>query len=126
VNVTDSAVRIIHVPTGIVVTCQDERSQHKNRAKALRVLRAQLLDLREKEKAEGVDRIRRTAIGTGDRSEKIRTYNYPQRRITDHRIGLDLFNFESILSGGLDDLIGPLTEAEERKKLENFEAEKGT
>jgi peptide chain release factor 1 len=125
VNVTDSAVRIIHEPTGIVVQCQDERSQHKNKAKAMRVLRAQLMDHQEKERMKEAAERRRSVIGSGDRSEKIRTYNFPQRRVTDHRIGLDLYSLDAVLSGEMDDLIEPLHEAEERKRLEEIESQKG-
>ncbi|GAH36412.1 unnamed protein product, partial [marine sediment metagenome] len=108
-NVTDSAVRIAHLPSGIIVECQDERSQHKNKAKALRVLRARLLDHLEKKKEEETARERKSQIGTGERSEKIRTYNFPQNRVTDHRIGLTLHKLESILDGDLDQLTGALS-----------------
>lgn len=114
VNRTDSAVRITHLPTGMVVTCQDERSQLKNKAKALRVLRARLYDMKkeahEKERSDS----RKAQVGTGDRSEKIRTYNFPDRRITDHRISLTAHNLEGVLEGDLDDIIDAL-KAEERK-----------
>ncbi len=108
VNTTDSAVRITHLPTGLVVTCQDEKSQHKNKAKALRVLRARLKDRMEEEKEQEVSQERRKQVGTGDRSERIRTYNFPQGRVTDHRIGLTLYKLEEILSGSLDPLVDPL------------------
>ncbi len=108
VNVTDSAVRITHLPTGLVVQCQDERSQHQNRAKALRVLRAELLHKKEREQKKEISQKRRTQIGKGERSERIRTYNFPQGRITDHRVGLTLFNLEKILEGELELLINPL------------------
>ena len=108
VNTTDSAVRITHLPTGLVVTCQDEKSQHKNKAKALRVLRARLKERMEEEKKQEVSQERRKQVGTGDRSERIRTYNFPQGRMTDHRIGLTLYKLEEILGGSLDPLIAPL------------------
>ncbi|MEN3202855.1 MAG: peptide chain release factor 1 [Atribacterota bacterium] len=116
VNTTDSAVRIIHIPTGIVVTCQDERSQHKNKAKALRILRARLLELEQRAQKEAIDRERRAQIGTGERSERIRTYNFPQNRVTDHRINLTLYRLESVLDGDLDEIIEALA-AEERARL---------
>ncbi len=117
VNRTDSAVRITHLPTGIVVSCQDERSQIKNRAKAMKVLRSRLLDMKRREQAEKMDNMRRVQIGSGDRSEKIRTYNFPQNRVTDHRIGLTLYKLASILDGELDELIDALIAAERAEKL---------
>ena len=116
VNTTDSAVRITHLETGVVVTCQDERSQLKNKQKALKVLRARLLKKRSDEAKEKVTEVRRAMIGTGDRSEKIRTYNFPDRRVTDHRINLTLHRLEEILEGDLDGLIEPL-QRQERKAL---------
>lgn len=110
VNTTDSAIRITHIPTGLVVTCQDEKSQHKNKAKALKILRARLLDMAEREKHEEIAKKRKSQVGTGDRSERIRTYNFPQNRITDHRIGLNLHNLEEVLEGNLDDLVANLSE----------------
>ena len=110
VNTTDSAIRITHIPTGMVVTCQDEKSQHKNKAKALKILRARLLDMAEREKHEELALKRKSQVGTGDRSERIRTYNFPQNRITDHRIGLNLHNLEEVLEGNLNDLVVNLTE----------------
>jgi len=108
VNVTDSAVRITHLPTGMVVTCQDEKSQHKNKAKAMKVLRSRLLERRQFEQQSRISEERRNMVGSGDRSEKIRTYNYPQGRVSDHRIGLTLYKLDSILQGELDLLIDPL------------------
>lgn len=110
VNTTDSAIRITHISTGLVVTCQDEKSQHKNKAKALKILRARLLDMAEREKHEEIAKKRKSQVGTGDRSERIRTYNFPQNRITDHRIGLNLHNLEEVLEGNLDDLVANLSE----------------
>ena len=110
VNTTDSAIRITHLPTGLVVTCQDEKSQFKNKAKALIVLRARLLDIAEREKHEELALNRKNQVGTGDRSERIRTYNFPQNRITDHRIGLNLHNLEEVLEGNLNDLVSNLLE----------------
>jgi peptide chain release factor 1 len=108
VNTTDSAVRITHIPTGLVVTCQDEKSQHKNKSKALRVLRARLKERMEEEKEQEVSEERRKQVGTGDRSERIRTYNFPQGRVTDHRVGLTLYKLEDVLAGNLDALLDPL------------------
>jgi len=108
VNTTDSAVRITHIPTGIVVSCQDEKSQHKNKAKALKVLRSRLLKIMQEEQKRELDASRKAQVGTGDRSERIRTYNFPQGRVTDHRINLTLYNLEAILEGKLDDIIDPL------------------
>jgi len=110
VNTTDSAIRVTHIPTGMVVTCQDEKSQHKNKDKALKILRARLLDKVEREKHEELALKRKSQVGTGDRSERIRTYNFPQNRITDHRVGLNLHNLEEVLEGNLDDLITNLSE----------------
>jgi len=110
VNTTDSAVRITHIPTRIVVTCQDEKSQHKNKAKALKILRARLLDQLEREKHDEIAQKRKSQVGTGDRSERIRTYNFPQNRITDHRINLTLHNLEEALEGNLENLINTLSE----------------
>jgi peptide chain release factor 1 len=119
VNTTDSAVRITHVPTGLVVTCQDERSQIKNRAKAMRVLKARLLERAQQEQAAAIAADRRSQVGTGERSERIRTYNFPQMRVTDHRIGLTLHRLPAILEGDLDDLIDALAAAERAERLEH-------
>jgi peptide chain release factor 1 len=108
VNTTDSAVRITHVPTGLVVICQDEKSQHKNKAKALKVLRARLLDSMQREQEAKIAQDRKNQVGTGDRSERIRTYNFPQNRVSDHRINLTLYKLDVILTGMLDELIDPL------------------
>ena len=119
VNVTDSAVRITHLPSGLVVSCQDERSQHKNKAKAMRVLRARLMDHIKKEQQKKRSRERSVQVGSGDRSEKIRTYNFPDRRVTDHRITFTVHNLEGVLNGDLDEIIGALKDAEKavrRKK----------
>lgn len=116
VNVTDSAVRITHLPTGTVVNCQDERSQLKNKAKALRVLKARIMEKKMRDETNKITESRRTQVGTGDRSEKIRTYNFPERRVTDHRINFTLYRLEAVLEGGLDEVTKKLI-AEERKKI---------
>jgi peptide chain release factor 1 len=118
VNTTDSAVRITHKPSGIVVTCQDEKSQHKNKAKALKVLRARLLDRAITEHEAKVAKERKDQVGTGDRSAKIRTYNFPQGRVTDHRIGLTLYNLEGVLEGELEEVITALTVHDAEKRLD--------
>jgi peptide chain release factor 1 len=118
VNTTDSAVRITHVPTGVVVTCQDEKSQLKNTVKALKVLRSRLLDAKIAEQEAVRARERKTQVGTGDRSAKVRTYNFPQGRVTDHRIGLTLHRLQEILDGELDELIGALKLAREAEQLD--------
>jgi peptide chain release factor 1 len=112
VNTTDSAVRIRHLPTGLMVTCQDERSQLKNKVKAMRVLRARLQDQARRAQAEARAEARRRQVGTGDRSEKIRTYNFPQHRVTDHRLGLTLHQLDRVLDGDLDPLMTALRQAE--------------
>ena len=118
VNTTDSAVRITHVPSGLVVSCQNEKSQHQNKDSAMRVLRSRLYELEiEKQQAE-LSEARRSAIGTGDRAEKIRTYNYPEKRVTDHRIKLTTHNLDAVLSGTLDEFIDGLAAEEKRQRLE--------
>jgi peptide chain release factor 1 len=117
VNTTDSAVRITHLPTGVVVTCQDEKSQHKNKARALRVLRSRLLSEKERQQAQEISETRRSQVGTGERSERIRTYNFPQNRVTDHRIGLTLHKLETVISGELDEIIEELRLADQEAKL---------
>ena len=117
VNTTDSAVRLTHYPSGIVISCQDEKSQLKNKDKALKVLRARLYEMELQKKHDAEDDLRRSQIGTGDRSEKIRTYNFPQSRITDHRIKLTLYRLDSVLNGDLDELINALITADQAAKL---------
>ncbi len=117
VNTTDSAVRVTHLPTGLVVQCQDERSQLKNKAKALKILRARLLDRMQQEQEKATAAARKSMVSTGDRSAKIRTYNFPQSRVTDHRIGLTLYNLSAVMEGGLDPLIQALQLAETEAKL---------
>ena len=124
VNTTDSAVRITHLPTGLVVTCQDEKSQLKNKAKALTVLKARLWDLEEARRQEELSKSRRSQVQTGDRSEKIRTYNYPQDRVTDHRIGFTRHNLPGVLNGELDEFIDNLIAVDQADKMQHlFEAE---
>ena len=117
VNTTDSAVRITHIPTGLVVTCQDERSQIKNRAKALRVLKARLLERAQEEQAAAIAADRRSQVGTGERSERIRTYNFPQGRVSDHRIGLTLHKLPAVMEGDLDEVMDALTAWDQGRKL---------
>ncbi|MDQ2933866.1 MAG: peptide chain release factor 1 [Chloroflexota bacterium] len=117
VNTTDSAVRVTHLPTGLMVAIQDEKSQHKNRAKAMSVLRARLLELEQQRQADERGDVRRSQLGTGERSEKIRTYNYPDDRVTDHRIGLTVHNLPGLLEGDLDRLVDPLAEADQAERL---------
>ncbi|HEY8385062.1 MAG TPA: peptide chain release factor-like protein, partial [Porticoccaceae bacterium] len=117
VNKTDSAIRITHLPTGIVVECQDERSQHKNKAKAMALLQAKLQTAQQDAAAREQSEARKSLVGSGDRSERIRTYNYPQGRVTDHRINLTLYKLDEILDGGLDDVIGPLSNEYQAEQL---------
>jgi peptide chain release factor 1 len=117
VNTADSAVRIRHIPTGIVVQCQDERSQLKNKAKALKVLRARLLDMEIQEQERKLAATRKSMVSSGDRSAKIRTYNFPQGRVTDHRIGLTLYRLQDVLEGDLDELVEGLFNAEQAERL---------
>jgi peptide chain release factor 1 len=118
VNTTDSAVRVTHLPTGLVVTCQDERSQLKNRAKAVKVLKARLLERAQQEQQAAIAADRRSQVGTGDRSERIRTYNFPQARVTDHRVGLTLHRLTDVLEGDIDELVDALAAAEDAERLE--------
>jgi peptide chain release factor 1 len=122
VNTTDSAVQIVHKPTGLMVTCADERSQQKNKIKALKVLRSRLLQQKEEVEHQKYAENRKNQIGSGDRSERIRTYNFPQNRLTDHRIGLTLYSLSQIMDGDLDELLNALTEADYKKCIENLRA----
>jgi peptide chain release factor 1 len=122
VNTTDSAVRITHLPTGIVVTCQDERSQLKNRERAMKVLRARLLETIQEEHDREIAQNRRSQVGSGDRSERIRTYNFPQGRVTDHRIGLTLHQLTSVLNGELDTVVNALIQEDQSRKLAKSDA----
>ena len=121
VNKTESAIRITHIPTGLVVQCQDERSQHKNRDKAMRVLKSRLLELYQSKAAEAEADERKNQVGSGDRSERIRTYNFPQSRVTDHRIGLTLYKLEAFLDGDMDEVIDALILAERTRQLSSAE-----
>lgn len=117
INKTSSAIRITHLPTGLVVTCQDQRSQYKNKDKALRVLKSRINEIAQTEQAKEVAETRRSQVGTGDRSERIRTYNYPQGRVTDHRIGLTVYKLDDVLEGDLDQLVDPLITYDQAQKL---------
>ncbi len=122
VNTTDSAVRITHLPTGLVVSCQDEKSQHKNKDKAMKVLRSRLYELMERERSEAISQERKSQVGSGDRSERIRTYNFPQGRVSDHRINLTLYKIDAIMNGDLDEIIDALNtyfQSERLKQSEN-------
>ncbi len=118
VNTTDSAVRMTHIPTGIVVTCQNERSQLQNKEKALQILKSKIYEEQKRKQEEESGEARRSKIGTGDRSEKIRTYNYPQNRVTDHRIGLTLNKLDRIIEGDLEEIIEALISEDQKRKLE--------
>jgi peptide chain release factor 1 len=120
VNTTDSAVRITHAPTGLVVICQDEKSQHKNKAKALKVLRARLLDRKQQEQRDKTAEDRKSQVGTGDRSERVRTYNFPQNRVTEHRINLTLYKLEEVLEGEISSIIDPLTTHYEAESIMKY------
>jgi peptide chain release factor 1 len=117
VNTTDSAVRITHIPTGIVVSCQDEKSQHKNKDKAMKILRSRIYDVMQEKQHAEIAEARKAQVGSGDRSERIRTYNFPQGRVTDHRINLTLYRLEAILNGALDEIIDALITADQAVKL---------
>ena len=121
VNTTGSAVRLTHIPTGIVISCQDEKSQLKNKDKAIKVLRARLYDLEQSKAHDAEAELRKSQIGTGDRAEKIRTYNFPQGRVTDHRIKLTLHRLDDILNGDLDEIIDSLTAADQAAKLSKLQ-----
>ncbi len=120
VNTTDSAVRITHLPTGLVVTCQDEKSQLKNKEKAMKVLRARLFEKAESERSASIAADRKSQVGSGDRSERIRTYNFPQGRVTDHRIGLTLYKLEAYMNGDIDEVIDSLITADQAEKMKNL------
>lgn len=119
INKTESAIRITHIPSGLIVECQDERSQYKNKEKAMKVLKSRLLEIKTKEQTDAMASERKNQVGTGDRSERIRTYNYPQGRVTDHRIGLTLYKLESVLNGDIDEVIDALVTASRAAQLES-------
>jgi peptide chain release factor 1 len=117
INKTDSAIRITHIPTGIVVTCQDQRSQHKNKDKAMKILRSRLYEMAQEQQSSEIAAARRSQVGTGDRSERIRTYNFPQGRVTDHRIGLTLYKIDEVMDGDLDEILDALITADQSERL---------
>ena len=121
VNTTDSAIRITHIPTGLVVSCQDEKSQHKNKAKAMKILMARLLKKEEEEKQARLDGMRRSMVGSGDRSERIRTYNFPQGRVSDHRINLTLYKLDAVMDGDLDEITEALVASNQAEQLKTME-----
>lgn len=120
VNTTDSAVRLTHEPTGIVVTCQDEKSQLKNKEKAFKVLRAKLYDIKMQEQNKEISETRKSQVGSGDRSERIRTYNFPQGRVSDHRVGLTLYKLDAFLDGEIDEIVDALITSDQAEKMQNF------
>ncbi|HRA65450.1 MAG TPA: peptide chain release factor-like protein, partial [Caldilinea sp.] len=123
VNTTDSAVRLTHMPTGIVISCQDEKSQLQNKLKAMRILRSRLYEIEEQKSMDALGAARRSQIGSGDRSEKIRTYNFPQSRVTDHRINKTVYQLDSVLNGALDEFIEDLAAHDQAQRLEVMSAE---
>jgi peptide chain release factor 1 len=120
VNTTDSAVRLTHIPSGLVVTCQDEKSQLKNKEKALKILRARLFEKAEADRSASIAADRKSQVGSGDRSERIRTYNFPQGRVTDHRIGLTLYKLEAFMNGDIDEVIEALIATDHAEKMQNM------
>jgi peptide chain release factor 1 len=123
VNTTDSAVRITHLPTGLVVTCQDERSQHKNKARAMKILKARLYEAEKEKLRSEREGLRRNQVGSGERAEKIRTYNFPQNRLTDHRVNLTLYKLDRVMEGDLDELVSALRADEKARKMDEFNAQ---
>ena len=119
INKTESAIRITHIPTGIVVECQDERSQYKNKDKAMKILRSRLYEMKQREQDEKIASQRKSQVGTGDRSERIRTYNFPQGRLTDHRIGLTIYRLDNVMNGDLDEVIDALITYDQAEKLKS-------